>query len=540
MKWKLRTTAVFLSHLHQIGNLYSVRIKKPPLCFRLSSSSTTSFTSIASTLESLEKYAMGDGKNYVNFFGSLVSFDRMAHASPRPSVVEFNKLLGDFVGMEHHAIVVYLCKRMQLLGITHDSYTLDILINCICHLGSVDFEFPVFGKMLKLGYYPNFVTFSTLISGFCREPYFADAYRLFHEMVLIGYQPSLHSLVVYGLCKIGDTYEARRMLREREERGFQPDVLNYCDVIRSFCKNGFLTEALDFVSEIKVEGIGPNVHNSLIRAINTLINGLCGEGEIYAAKDVVAMMDFKGLRPNVITYNELINGYRMQNEMQEARKVFDSMVHHGCEPNIFSYNLMISGYCKTDRLDEALKLFDEMFRGPFPDAVTFATLIGAMYQEDRLSDAMNLLRRFDLIYDRNGLSNVVLEIADRTMLEELESYVVFYDVVLDGMLEIGCFGVAKELFHQIYASGLKPSLVTYNIMMEGLRCEGLPEKSYELLRTMECDYFPNSMSYNIVIRGFLQSNDLSRGMKILHEMVKKGFCADASTAILLVDQLSKD
>ncbi|XVF57079.1 hypothetical protein PTKIN_Ptkin06aG0175000 [Pterospermum kingtungense] len=485
----------------------------------------------------MEKYAKGDGKNCVfhnNINDSLTLFDKMAHASPRPPVVEFNKLLGGIVGMENYSVVVSLCKQMELLGITHNSYTLDILVSCFCNLGRVEFGFSVLGKMLKLGYYPHFVTFSTLIEGFCRGNYVADAYRLFNEMVITGYQPSLnlYTLVVSGLCKIGDTYVARRILREMEERGFQPDVVNYCDVIHSLCKNSLLTEALDFVFEMKVKGIRPNVYNSLIRAVNILINGLCEKGEMHASLDVVAMMDFKGLRPNVITYNELINGYRMQNEMNEARKVFDSMVHYGCEPNSFSYNLMISGYCKTDRLDEALKLFDEMVRGgPFPDAVTYATLMGALFQKNRFDDAIDLLSRFNFIDDEHGLEEhnlekVVVETAYHASLGKPEPYIVCYDMLLDGMVEIDSFGAAGELFNQICASGLKPSLATYNIMMKRLFYEGLPEKSYELLRALEYDYFPNSFSYNIVLISFVLNNDISRETEILHEMEEKGFCPD--------------
>ncbi|XVF57078.1 hypothetical protein PTKIN_Ptkin06aG0174900 [Pterospermum kingtungense] len=157
---------------------------------------------------------------------------------------------------------------------------------------------------------------------------------------------------------------------------------------------------------------------------------------MYAAMDVVTIMDFKRLQLNVMTYNELINGHRIKNAMDEARKVFDSMVRYGCEPNIFSYNLMICGYCKTDRV----------------------------------SDASKLLQRFD---DKNGLSDLVFEIADRAKQEELEPYIVRYDMLLDGMVESGCFNAAMALFHKIYAAGLKPSVATYNIMMEGLCSRGL-------------------------------------------------------------------
>ncbi|XVF35662.1 hypothetical protein REPUB_Repub18cG0165400 [Reevesia pubescens] len=123
--------------------------------------------------------------------------------------------------------------------------------------------------------------------------------------------------------------------------------------------------------------------------------------------------------------------------------------------------------------------------------------------------------------------------------KELPRYIGHHNILRDGMIEAGRLEAARELFSHIFITGLKPSLPTYNKMIKGLCDEGLPEKAYDLLRKMEeDDCFPNNISYNITIRGFLQSNDLSKAMKILHEMENKGFSADASTAIMVVDLLS--
>ncbi|XWS58963.1 hypothetical protein CRYUN_Cryun08bG0079300 [Craigia yunnanensis] len=355
--------------------------------------------------------------------------------------------------------------------------------------------------MLKLGCKPHLVTFSTLIKGFCMELKVGQAARLFNEMVLTGYQPDLYiyTIIVNGLCKIGDSSGGLRMLREMEERGFWPDIVAYSAVIDCLCQ---WNEVTRLFNEMESKNLKPNAVT-----YNILVDGLCKEGKISEALAVVEMMSHRGLQPNVITYSELINGYRLRNEMDEARKVFDSMVNHGCEPNVFSYNIMINGYCKTNRIDEAVKLFHEMTqKGPIPDTVTYTTLMSGMFQAMQNS--------------------------------ELEPYIVHYNILIDGMIEAGHLEAARKLFSHIFVTGLKPSLPSFNRMIKGL-CDGLPEKAYDLFSKMEeDDCLPNNISYNITIRGFLQSNDRSRAMKILHEMVKQGFSADACTAIMLVDLLS--
>ncbi|KAL4335508.1 hypothetical protein GQ457_07G003840 [Hibiscus cannabinus] len=64
-------------------------------------------------------------------------------------------------------LVVSMCGRMELSGVPHNVYSFNILINCFCQLGQIDFGFLVLGMVLKLGVEPVIVTLSILINGFC-------------------------------------------------------------------------------------------------------------------------------------------------------------------------------------------------------------------------------------------------------------------------------------------------------------------------------------------------------------------------------------
>ncbi|KAH1105868.1 hypothetical protein J1N35_009636 [Gossypium stocksii] len=123
--------------------------------------SSYSFNTIASHVR--EKQKKHDSLDNVD--DAFFLFNKMIHKYPMPSVVEFNKLLGAIVRMKRYGIVVSMCSQMELVGVSHDVYTLSILINCFCQLGQIDFGFSILGKMLKLGVEPTVVTFSTLING---------------------------------------------------------------------------------------------------------------------------------------------------------------------------------------------------------------------------------------------------------------------------------------------------------------------------------------------------------------------------------------
>jgi len=51
---------------------------------------------------------------------------------------------------------------------------------------------------------------------------------------------------------------------------------------------------------------------------------------------------------------------------------------------------------------------------------------------------------------------------------------------------------------------------------------------------------PDSCSYNVIIQGFLQIRDSSTAVRLIDEMVGKGFSADSTTFQMLLDLESDD
>ncbi|KAB2032650.1 hypothetical protein ES319_D05G389600v1 [Gossypium barbadense] len=165
------------------------------------SSSSSSSNTIAPHIKALSKKAMsvrGKGKGddgFENVDHALILFNKMIGRYQVPSILGFTKLFAAIVRMKHYAIVVSMCSQMELLGVSHDVYSVSILINCFCQLGRIDFGLSVLGKMLKLGVEPSAVTFSTLINGICNQSKISEAVCMFDEMTEKGYQPNL---IVYN------------------------------------------------------------------------------------------------------------------------------------------------------------------------------------------------------------------------------------------------------------------------------------------------------------------------------------------------------
>ncbi|KAK8562632.1 hypothetical protein V6N12_010706 [Hibiscus sabdariffa] len=181
----------------------------------------------------------------------------MIEKYPKPSIVEFNKLLEPIVRMEHIAVVVSMYSQLELFGVSNDVYSLNILVNCFCQLGRIGFGLCVLWKMLKFGVEPDV----TLINGLVKRSKIPLAVSLFDEMVEKGYRPNLltYNIILNGLSKMSDTDRTVRFLRLKEERGFKPNVVAYGTVVDCLYKNGLLKEALHLFSELKVKGTRPTV-----------------------------------------------------------------------------------------------------------------------------------------------------------------------------------------------------------------------------------------------------------------------------------------
>ena len=66
---------------------------------------------------------------------------------------------------------------------------------------------------------------------------------------------------------------AIRLLRKIEKTYFEPNVVFYNTIIDSLCKNRLVTEALNFLTEMRSKGIQLNVVT-----YTCLIQGLCNFG----------------------------------------------------------------------------------------------------------------------------------------------------------------------------------------------------------------------------------------------------------------------
>lgn len=327
---------------------------------------------------------VGDAHNF---------FDHMLNMKPIPPISSFNTFFGAVAKTKHYVDVISLYKRMNSIGLLLDFIRLNILLNCFCNMNWAGLGFVVLAEILKRGYCPNIVIFTSFflkgsvwriglvrqwgclrlwsnwvvnLMGLCSMGYVGNtgvALKLHEEMVNgnggfgSGFKLNLvcYNIVIDSLCKDGLLDKAKGLFKEMSERGICPDVVLYSSIIDGCFRAGKWEEAKGLFNEMVDQGIWPNTVT-----FNVLIDALCKEGKATEANVLLELMIQRGEKPDAITYNSLMDGFCLEGRIDNAWELFASMTRKGHECNVVGYNILMNGYYKSGRIEEAMKLYREM------------------------------------------------------------------------------------------------------------------------------------------------------------------------------------
>lgn len=118
---------------------------------------------------------------------SVDFFHRMLTLTPFPCIQDFNLLFGLVAKSQHYATAISLIKILHSLGDgSADVCTLNIAINCLCHMRKTTLGFAVLGLMTKIGLEPTLVTLNTIANGLCIEGDVNHALWLVEKMEILG------------------------------------------------------------------------------------------------------------------------------------------------------------------------------------------------------------------------------------------------------------------------------------------------------------------------------------------------------------------
>ncbi|KAK2973887.1 hypothetical protein RJ640_013941 [Escallonia rubra] len=98
--------------------------------------------------------------------------------------------------------------------------------------------------------------------------------------------------------------------------------------------------------------------------------------------------------PDVKAYTVMMNGLCQQGLLDEAKELLVKMEENRCIPNDFTYNTIVKGFLKRERYREATTLLDEMLaRGFTADATTSEIVVDLLLAKSQDPAQLEMIKR---------------------------------------------------------------------------------------------------------------------------------------------------
>ncbi|KAI4312324.1 hypothetical protein MLD38_037144 [Melastoma candidum] len=212
-------------------------------------------------------------KMFKNIEEAWSSLNALLAAKPTPPQPAFTSLLLAVSRLKQYQANVGFIERLHSAGLSNHLVVMNILVNSLCRTNRTNLAFSVLSRIFKIGLKPNAVTLTNLLDGLCRDGDFARAVSLVRDMTSRGdpVDGYMIGVIVKCLCRSGNSDMALEFVADSEESGCSfNNLVVYSTCVDGLCKEGRVDEALELLGVIRSKGILPD--NVMYTAV---IHGLC-------------------------------------------------------------------------------------------------------------------------------------------------------------------------------------------------------------------------------------------------------------------------
>jgi pentatricopeptide repeat protein len=345
-------------------------------------------------------------------------------------------------------------------------------------------------------------------------------------------------LIVFGLCYLVWKYinSETKKTTETAKSTKQPEGKTIVDKwagARSIQRFNSLiqnnkdknTDAFKILAAIQKAEINPDIHtyNCLIDMSFSL------EQAVQARKLFEEISDFTSpVQPDAITFNILLKGMvdeikvnKDQKDflknveiLEEISKLEAEMKRRNIIANLITFNTLIDSCVELGKNEEAWRYYKDMQnKDIIPDVYTYSTLIKGLKvvssesaTEENLERALEILKKI-----KNGECGEGVKVDD-----------ILYNSVIDICVKFNKIEQAEVIFNEMKEMNLKPSLVTYSILIKGYgNCNKLQSAIALYTQLREHGLRPNDILYGNLLNTAAKCNRLDIMTEIFQTMINE-------------------
>jgi pentatricopeptide repeat protein len=280
----------------------------------------------------------------------------------------------------------------------------------------------------------------------------------------------------------------------------QPDNSSrtpYNAILEACVACGDLDRALEIFSKAKQEELADVV------SYNTVMKVHVAQGNVSAAKALLAEISARGLSPTHASFHTLLNFLSSAGDRNGVWNVLTEMQKAGVSPNSVTCSILLKGKLNSaSDVDTVLRIIKKL-EEPL-DEVLFSSLAEACIRTRKLE----VLTEYMSTFSAHGNANVLSAPTYGSM---IKAYGQMHDVKR-----------VKELWGDMVRHGVQPTAITLGCMVEALVMNKRTSDAWALVLELRSDQntapLLNTVIYSTILKGFANSREIDKVMAIYAEM----------------------
>lgn len=453
-----------------------------------------------------------------------------------------------------------LCKRgmlkkaLELFKSMMDNYPhlisdiCNTFIKKLCLTGFSSIGCGLVEESLGRGLVLDHVAYDHLITGFCEEKRFNEAFRILD--IMLEKNMTLHvnmcKILIPHLCQ-SDLMEKAMVLKKITLPRQSSDSVNVQNtLVNGLCKIRKVYEATVELQQMLLRGI-----DIWENTFELMLREHCRGNNFSLARELLCVMVRRNVSISISVYRTLVRMMCMQCQMHDALRLKDVMLRDTNYPQLVIYNILIFYLFRIGNSSSVEQILDEMHEKHLIfDEVTYNFLIYGYYQSKHPSKSVETLntmiytnlspsnRSFRLVIDYlcgNGGLEKVLELS---RLMECRGWMhgsVVQNTLVLGLLSSDRLRKAEHFLSRMQEKGLSPNNISYDVLIKRFCGRGRLKMAVELLNVMlQKGNLPCDISYNMVISGFCIHKEFEQALDFHAEMLHKSLVPSVESCNSLV------